>query len=332
VTEPDKIKHDFHMITPDYVLQAVEAQGFVTDGRMLELNSYENRVYQVGIEDSDPVVVKFYRPGRWSDEQILEEQDFTFELEEQELPVVTPWRNDNGDSLLHFENMRLSVFPRKGGRAPELDNPDNLYTLGQCLGRMHRVGQASPFRLRPSLTWQSYGEESLEFVVAHMIPSGLRMAYQSLGDDLLKIIRQRFAACEGVEWIRCHADCHIGNILWRDDSPHFVDFDDARMAPAIQDLWMFLSGERYEQAAQLQEILDGYEMFQPFDTRELQLVESLRTLRMMHHCAWLARRWDDPAFPRHFPWFNTERYWGEHILQLREQFALLQEPALQLTP
>lgn len=332
MNEPNQNKHDFHQISPDYVLRAVEAQGFITDGRMLELNSYENRVYQVGIEEAEPLVVKFYRPERWTDEQIQEEQDFTFELADQELPVVTPLRNSDNQSLLHFENMRLSLFPRKGGRAPELDDPDNLHTLGQCLGRMHRVGQAEDFKHRPSLTWQSYGEDSLTFILENMIPANLRDAYQSLGSDLLHIVRQRFEACGDVRCIRSHADCHIGNILWRDDAPHFVDFDDARMAPATQDLWMFLSGERHEQVAQLQEILDGYEMFNEFDTRELQLIEPLRTLRMMHHCAWLARRWDDPAFPKHFPWFNTERYWGEHILQLREQFALLQEPPLQLTP
>lgn len=332
MTDSEETKHSFHQLTPDYVLQAVEDQGYVTDGRLLALNSYENRVYQVGIEEAEPVVVKFYRPNRWSDEQIQEEQDFTFELAEQELPVVTPIRDANNQSLLHYENMRLSIFPRKGGRAPELDDFDNLHTLGQCLGRMHRVGQAKGFEFRPSLTWQSYGEDSLAFIVENMIPDNLRTAYESLGNDLLQIIRQRFEQCGDIRWIRSHADCHIGNILWRDDAPHFVDFDDARMAPAIQDLWMFLSGERHEQIAQLQEILDGYEMFNDFDTRELQLIEPLRTLRMMHHCAWLARRWDDPAFPKHFPWFNTERYWGEHILQLREQFALLQEPSLQLTP
>jgi len=332
MTDTREVRHSFQQLTPDYVLQAIESQGFITDGRMLALNSYENRVYQVGIEEAEPVVVKFYRPERWTDEQIQEEQDFTFELADQELPVVTPLRSSEGQSLLHYGAMRLSIFPRKGGRAPELDNPENLHTLGQCLGRMHRVGQASDFEFRPSLTWQSYGEDSLAYIVEHMIPTSLRSAYQSLGDDLIKIFRERFGQCEGVRWIRSHADCHIGNILWRDDSPHFVDFDDARMAPAIQDLWMFLSGERYEQVSQLQEILDGYELFQEFDTRELQLIEPLRTLRMMHHCAWLAKRWDDPAFPKHFPWFNTERYWGEHILQLREQFALLQETPLQLTP
>lgn len=325
-------EHAFSILTPDYVLQAVEAQGFVTDGRMLALNSYENRVYQVGLDEADPVIVKFYRPERWSAEQIQEEQDFTFELEEQELPVVTPWKNAEGKSLLQYEDMKLTVFPRRGGRAPELDNFDNLYTLGQCLGQMHRVGQAKDFETRPSLDIQTYGEDSMAYVAEHMIPDSLADSYGSLCEDLLKAIRVRLDQADSVRWIRTHADCHIGNILWRDDKPHFVDFDDARMAPAIQDLWMLLSGDRFQQIAQMTELVEGYEVFQPFDTRELQLIEPLRTLRMMHYCAWLSRRWDDPAFPLHFSWFNTERYWGEHILQLREQFALLQEAPLELTP
>ncbi len=324
--------HPFDCLTPDFILQAVEAQGYVTDGRMLALNSYENRVYQVGIEEEQPLVVKFYRPDRWNNAQIQEEHDFVFELLDQELPVVAPLRNNAGESLLTYQGVRLAIFPRRGGRAPELDNPDNLYTLGQCLGRMHCVGKASPFKHRPELNPQNYGVDNAAYITEHFIPSSLSDAYQSLCKDLLSIIDKRFQQAGDIARIRCHTDCHIGNILWRDDAPHFVDFDDARMAPAIQDLWMFLSGERHEQVAQLKEILEGYEMFQLFDPRELHLIEPLRTLRMIHHSGWLARRWDDPAFPKYFPWFNTERYWGEHILELREQLALLQEPALQLTP
>ena len=333
----DPVEHAFAVLTPDYVLQAVEAQGFETDGRMLVLNSYENRVYQVGVEESEPVIVKFYRPDRWTSEQIQEEHDFCFELADHELPVVTPMLavdtlGAERRTLLEYEDFQLSVFARKGGRAPELDNLDNLHTLGKCMGQMHRIGQSKAFEYRPSLTLESYGENSMNFVLDNMIPDYLREAYQSLCTDLLSLIKQRFDACESVQWIRTHSDCHIGNILWRDDAPHFVDFDDARMAPAIQDLWMLLSGDRFQQIEQLGELIEGYEMFQPFDTSELQLIEPLRTLRMMHHCAWLSRRWDDPAFPLHFSWFNTERYWGEHILQLREQFALLQESPLQLAP
>lgn len=329
---PESLEHPFAILTPDYVLQAVEAQGFETDGRMLALNSYENRVYQVGLEEAEPVIVKFYRPDRWSADQVQEEHDFTFELAEHELPVVTPWLNYDNKSLLHDENFMLTVFPRRGGRAPELDNPENLYILGQCMGQMHRIGQSKDFNCRPSLTIESYGEDSMNYVAKHMIPDYLQEAYVSLCEDILSIIRARFEACDSVNWIRTHCDCHIGNILWRDDAPHFVDFDDARMAPAIQDLWMLVSGDRFQQTAQMTELVEGYEVFQPFNTVELQLIEPLRTLRMMHYCAWLSRRWNDPAFPLHFSWFNTERYWGEHILELREQFALLQEPALQLTP
>ncbi len=325
-------EHAFAKLTPDYVLQAVEAQGFETDGRMLALNSYENRVYQVGLEDAEPVIVKFYRPDRWSADQIQEEHDFTFELEEHELSAVTPWLNSHKKSLLKYEDFMLTVFPRRGGRAPELDNLDNLYTLGQCMGRMHLIGQSKPFKYRTSLDIETYGQQSMDYVLEHMIPDYLREAYESLCNDLLLVIRERFAACDSVKWIRTHTDCHIGNILWRDDAPHFVDFDDARMAPAIQDLWMLLSGDRFQQTAQMSEIIEGYEVFQPFNTQELKLIEPLRTLRMMHYCAWLSRRWDDPAFPLHFSWFNTERYWGEHILELREQFAILQEPTLQLAP
>lgn len=323
--------HPFSALTPDRVLDSLEALGFMTDGRMLALNSYENRVYQVGIENDTPVIVKFYRPQRWSSEQIQEEHDFLFELEEQELPVVTPIRRD-GQSLLVDGEFTLAVFPRRGGRAPELDDLDNLYTLGQCLGRMHRVGQAKAFDFRPALTVDSYGRESRDFIAQNFIPRGLKESYESLCDHLLELIDKRFASCNAVQWIRCHADCHIGNILWRDEAPNFVDFDDARMAPAIQDLWMLLSGDRFQQARQFEEVLEGYEVFQPFNLAELSLIEPLRTLRMMHHCAWLARRWQDPAFPMHFSWFNTERYWGEHILELREQFSLLQEAPLSLSP
>ncbi len=324
----------FYQLTPDTVIDAVESQGYISDGRILALNSYENRVYQVGIDEAQPIIAKFYRPGRWSDAQILEEHQFCFELVEQELPVVAPLRNAAGESLFHFAGegyeYRFALYPRRGGRAPELDDPDHLYQLGHTLGRIHLVGAMHPFTARPTLDVQSYGYDSVALISRDFIPASLRPAYETLSSDLLKAVEQAFRDADGVRLIRTHGDCHGGNILWRDDTPNFVDFDDSRMAPAIQDLWMLLTGERSAQELQLSEVLAGYNEFADFNPRELHLVEALRTLRMLHYSAWLARRWEDPAFPRAFSWFNTERYWGEHLLQLREQFAHLQEPPLAL--
>jgi Ser/Thr protein kinase RdoA (MazF antagonist) len=326
----DNPSQPFYQLTPDTVIDAVESMGYLSDGRILALNSYENRVYQVGIEDSEPLIAKFYRPLRWSDEQILEEHQFCFELVEQELPVVAPLTSA-GESLFHFNDYRFSLFPRRGGRAPELDDPDHLYQLGHTLGRIHLVGAVRPFEHRPALDIQTYGRDSVALISEGFIPSSLREAYTSLCADLLDGIEACFAAAGEVKLIRAHGDCHGGNILWRDDMPNFVDFDDARMAPAIQDLWMLLTGDdRVQQQLQLAEVIAGYNEFADFDPRELHLVEALRTLRMMHYSAWLARRWEDPAFPHNFTWFNTERYWGEHILQLREQLSALQQPPLKL--
>lgn len=323
--------HPFETLTPDFILDAIDAQGFITDGRILALNSYENRVYQVGIEEQTPLIAKFYRPGRWSDNQILEEHQFCYELEEQELSVVTPLKNSLGESLLHYQDFRLALFPRRGGRAPDLDNPDHLYQLGHTLGRMHRVGAARPFVERPVLDLASFGYNSIELIARDFMPASLREAYLSLTRDLMQKIETAFTRFDDLSYIRVHGDCHGGNLLWRDDVAHFVDFDDARMAPAMQDLWMLLSeNERHLRELQLAEVLSGYQEFADFDPRELHLVEPLRTLRMLHYSAWLARRWQDPAFPLSFPWFNTERYWGEHILQLREQLSALQEPVLRV--
>ncbi len=320
--------HPFEQLTPDFILDAVESLGHWCDGRTLALNSYENRVYQVGIEDSEPLIAKFYRPGRWSREQILEEHQFCYELVEQELPVVAPIRDDNGESLFEYQGFMLSLFKRRGGRAPELDNLDNLYQLGRLLGRFHLIGEQRPFIHRPAITTQSFGYESIALISDKFIPMGLKTAYDSLVTDLMKVLEMRQKEAGEVKLIRVHGDCHGGNMLWRDEAPNFVDFDDARMAPAVQDIWMLLCGDRYNQTLQLSEILDGYAEFHNFDLRELQLVEVLRTLRMLNYAAWLARRWEDPAFPHSFPWFNTERYWSQHILELREQFSALQEPVL----
>jgi Ser/Thr protein kinase RdoA (MazF antagonist) len=322
--------HPYDALTPDVILNAVESQGHVTDGRLLALNSYENRVYQVGIEGRQPLIAKFYRPRRWSDAQILEEHSFCFELTEHELPVVAPLADHDGNSLFTCTGFRFSLYPRKGGHAPELDDLDNLLILGRLLARLHAVGAARSFDHRPALTLQSHGYNSVAFVSEHCIPTDLSAAYDSLTADLLSTMQAIIDALADVNIIRVHGDCHVGNMLWRDETPHFVDLDDACMAPAIQDLWMLLSGDRDRRTAQLGEILDGYYEFYDLDLRELRLIETLRTLRMLHYSAWLGRRWGDPAFPRNFPWFNTHRYWEEHILQLREQLAALNEPPLAL--
>lgn len=323
--------HPFDQLGPALIIEAVESLGYFCDGRLLALNSYENRVYQVGIEDEVPVIAKFYRPGRWSDEQIREEHGLSEELAAHALPVIMPLRHPavGDDSLASYRGFRFALYPRRGGHAPPLDNPDCLHTLGKCLGRMHRVGAVRPFVHRPAIDIDSFGRDSAAFIEAHFIPADLRQAYSSVARDLLAAIGNRLSTLEPGDFIRVHGDCHGGNILWRDDQPHFVDFDDARMAPAVQDIWMLLSGDRHAQTAQLAEILDGYSEFHDFDPRQLRWVEAYRGLRLFYFAAWLARRWDDPAFPRAFPWFNTARYWGDHILELREQLSALQEPPLQ---
>jgi Ser/Thr protein kinase RdoA (MazF antagonist) len=321
--------HPYSRLTPDLVIDAVESSGRLTDLRILPLNSYENRVYQVGIEDNEPIIVKFYRPERWSDEQILEEHDFCRELVEAEVPVIPPMADDSGKTLFEFNGFRFSMYKRQGGHAPELDNLDTIHMLGRLTARIHSVGAQKPFQHRPALEIKNFGYDSYHFIHEHFIPEELKLPYSSLCEDLLTTIEaifQRYPATS----IRVHGDCHGGNILWRGDTPHFVDLDDSRTAPAIQDLWMFLSGDRQLQTRQVNELVEGYNEFFDFDPRQLNLIESLRTLRIMHYSAWLSRRWGDPAFPRNFPWFNTVRYWSEHILELREQLALINEPPLEL--
>jgi Ser/Thr protein kinase RdoA (MazF antagonist) len=322
--------HPFQNLVPGLIMDAVESQGFCCDCRTFALNSYENRVYQVGIEDGQPLIAKFYRPGRWSDEQILEEHRFCFELAEHELPVVAPWTNAAGESLFHHNGFRFALYPRQGGHAPEFDNLDNLLILGRMLGRIHRIGAVQPFVCRPILDTRSFGYASVELIRERFIPEEYRASYTAVTDQLLKAMDTILAAAGPIRSIRCHGDCHVGNILWRDNAPHFVDFDDARMAPAVQDLWMMLSGDRGRRIAQLETLIEGYREFFDFNPAELRLVETLRTLRMLHYSAWLANRWADPVFPATFPWFNTVRYWGEHILDLREQLAVLDEPPLEL--
>jgi len=327
---PTAIEHPFDRLTPSFIMDAIESQGFRCDCRIFALNSYENRVYQVGIEEAEPLIGKFYRPQRWSDKQIIEEHQFTLELAELELPVVAPWLNDAGESLFAYQDFRFSLYPRKGGHAPELDNLEHLKVLGRLLGRIHLAGARLPFSERPKLDSQSFGHQNADLISEKFIPPEYQESYQSLTRDLLKMIDERYARLPDVRNIRTHGDCHSGNMLWRDGAPNFVDFDDARMAPAIQDIWMLLSGDQEQQRRQMEKILEGYHDFNDFNFQELQLIEPLRTLRIIHYSAWLAKRWDDPAFPRTFPWFNTLQYWGEHILELREQFSALMEPPLSL--
>lgn len=323
----ESLPHPYQALTPDLVLDAVESGGYVSDARILALNSYENRVYQVGIEDNQPLIAKFYRPERWTDAQIQEEHDFTQALLELEVSVVPPLPDEQGQTLREFAGFRYALYPRQGGHAPNLDDFDQLLSLGRVLGRMHALGRSRPFTERPELSVDSYARQSYDFLLNQgFIPPSLEESYRTLGADLIDRLDAAFAQIEYTR-IRLHGDCHPGNILWR-DAPHFVDFDDARNGPAVQDLWMLLSGNREQQTLQLAEILEGYQEFCDFNFAELTLIEALRSLRIMHYSAWLARRWEDPAFPKHFPWFNTERYWGEHILELREQLAALQEPPL----
>lgn len=319
-------------LQPECVLDALESLGLRCDGRLLALNSYENRVYQVWLEEDTPVVAKFYRPQRWTDAQILEEHAFAAELAEREIPVVAA-SLFGGKSLHEFGGFRFAVYPRRGGRAPELENPDVLLRMGRFIGRIHAVGTTRKFEHRPALDVQSFGFKSRDFLLAHeFIPAELRPAYASISELALQAVAACYARAGAVRSLRLHGDCHAGNVLWTDDGPHFVDFDDSRSGPAIQDLWMLLAGDRTLMTMQLSEVLAGYEEFFDFDPRELQLIEALRTLRLLHYSAWLARRWHDPAFPAAFPWFNTQHYWQDRILELREQVALMDEPPLAVMP
>jgi len=343
--------HPYDALTPDLILDAVERAGVRCDGRLLALNSFENRVYQVGVEGAPPLVAKFYRPRRWTREAILEEHAFALELADAEVPVVAPLRDDQisgaplrddqisgaplrdeeitGPTLREHSGFLFVLYPRQRGRAPELENRDTLTWMGRFIGRIHAIGALHAFHHRPALDVRTFGEEPAQFVLEHdFIPPDLRPAYETLVRQLLEQARDCFRRAGEVSSIRLHGDCHAGNVLWADDGPHFVDLDDARSGPAVQDLWMLLSGERAAMEQQLGAVLSGYREFQHFALRELELIEALRTLRQIHYAGWLARRWEDPAFPVAFPWFNTQRYWQDHILSLREQAALMQEAPL----
>jgi Ser/Thr protein kinase RdoA (MazF antagonist) len=318
-------------LTPDCVLNALESRGFETSGHMLALNSYENRVYMLGLEGGEFCVAKFYRPGRWSNEAILEEHAFSRELVEHEIPVVAPMADEHGNTLFEFDDYRFAVFPRKGGHAPDLTNMEHLEWLGRFLGRIHQAGRAERFEHRVTLSIQRLGTESREFILqANMVPDYLLEAYRTVSADLLARIETAFEIVGPVPALRIHGDFHPGNVLWTEQGPHFVDLDDCMNGPAIQDLWMLLSGEHSERQQQLEVIVRGYEMFAHFDVLQIQLIEALRGLRLLHYAQWLAKRWNDPAFPANFPWFNTPRYWEEHVNSLREQLSALDEPLLEL--
>jgi Ser/Thr protein kinase RdoA (MazF antagonist) len=317
-------------LSPELVLDAIEAVGFRCDGRVLALNSYENRVYQIGIEDGEPVVAKFYRPSRWTDAAIREEHAFAAELAAQEIPVVAPLLRDGASLHVHL-GFRYAIFPRRGGRWPELGSVDDREWVGRFLGRIHAVGRAARFDERTRLSMEELGRKARDFVLdGAWMPDYLATKYADLTDDLLEEVEARAAGWGGAAMLRILGDCHRGNILWTDQGPHFVDLDDCLTGPAIQDLWMLLAGAPQEMRTELHDLLKGYEQFLPFDAREIALIEPLRALRMIHYSAWLARRWHDPAFPQAFPWFAEPRYWEQHYRALEDQLAAVVGPPLEL--
>jgi Ser/Thr protein kinase RdoA (MazF antagonist) len=327
--------HPYDTLTPDLVLDALASVGLYGDGRLMALSSYENRVYQAHLEDPFEghaiVIAKYYRPDRWSAAQILEEHAFAAELLQAEVPAVAPLAPEGG-TLHHFGGFAFSVSPRRGGRAPELDDVEVLEWIGRFLARLHAVGGASPFQVRPALDVASFAIEPRDWLVAQeAVAREVHGEWLARCNEAIALIEAGFAAAReaGVRSIRLHGDCHPGNILWTPDAgPHFVDLDDARSGPAVQDFWMLLSGERVQRQRQLGALVDGYEQLREFDRAELALIEPLRTLRLIHYSAWLARRWDDPAFPRAFPWFGTADYWRGQVQMLEEQIEAMGEPAL----
>jgi Ser/Thr protein kinase RdoA (MazF antagonist) len=315
--------HPYDALTPDTVLDALAEVGLYGDGRLTTLNSYENRVYQAHLEDGQAVVVKFYRPERWSEAQIEEEHDLALALARDEVPMVAPWVL-GGHTLHRHAGFAYSVSPYRGGRRPELDDPEVLEWTGRFLARLHNVGAVHAFVHRPALDLHSFGTASVEWLLAEdRVPPAARGAWQQAAQAALAAAHTRFAA-HTPSSLRLHGDCHPGNILWTptdrpQGGPHFVDLDDSRTGPAVQDLWMLLSGDRTQQQRQLGALLDGYEQVRPFDRRELALIEPLRTLRLLHYSTWLARRWRDPIFPVNFPWFGTDSYWHEQTQTLWDQ-------------
>lgn len=329
----------FDALDPARILDALDAAGVRADGRLQALNSYENRVYLVECDEGPARVVKFYRPGRWSDAQIEEEHRFAVELAEAEIPVAAPLADAQGRTLIHHDGLRLALFERLRGRTPELDNrrdgPAMRLRIGQFMGRIHRVGRRQPFRERPALLDPADGRRAISAVLGcGLLPLELEQAWTTVAEACFETCLARWQAAGDIERLRLHGDCHVGNLLWTHEGPGFVDLDDCRTGPAIQDLWMLAdaSGEAASDddpfeapgnrgRSALDELLEGYEQFAPFDRRELALIEPLRTWRMLTYCGWLAQRWIDPAFPMAFPWFESNRYWQDQILYLREQLG-----------
>jgi len=323
-------EHPYDALLPEVVFNAVESQGFALTGSLLALNSYENRVYQIELDRGEFLVAKFYRPERLSDAAILEEHQFIQELEGQEIPLVAPISRD-GQSLFSYQGYRFALYPRVGGRFPTLEDPDILFRLGRLVGRLHAVGALRPFKHRSRISIDEMLIEPYQFLLEQgFIPKIHQQQYRDLVEEFLPLIERRFAEVGPLIEIRLHGDFHPGNILQRDHEINIVDTDDCKMGPAVQDLWLLLSGERGEMQRQLVELIEGYEEFYNFNIRELSLIESLRTLRIIHYSYWLAKRWQDPAFPYHFPWFNEGGYWDEHILTLREQLEVLDQPAIEI--
>ena len=337
------VEHPYANLTPDRVLDALASVGLRGDGRLTALSSYENRVYQAHLEDGEVVVAKFYRPARWSEAQILEEHAFSHVLMAADIPVVGPLLIE-GRSLHAFEDFAFSVSPRRGGRRPELDDHEVLEWIGRFLARIHTVGAGRPFAHRPALNLQTFGEQSREWLLAHdKVPLDVQSVWEKASRRALDLVAthpclsgQSEPHGPTIACLRLHGDCHPGNILWTPldaptsaaPGPHFVDMDDARTGPAVQDLWMLLSGERAQQIGQLGALVDGYEQFRDFDRRELALIEPLRTLRLLHYSTWLARRWDDPIFPINFPWFGSSDYWHGQVQMLQDQIEAMQDDPL----
>ncbi len=333
---------DYANLDPQQVLDALDAVGLRGDGRVLQLNSYENRVFQVFLEEPcqghAAVVAKFYRPGRWSDAQILEEHAFALELSAAEVPVVPPLVLAGaapGVNLLGTPptlacgwGHRYAVAARCAGREPELEDPAALRQLGRFIGRLHEVGRRRPFLHRHRLDPRHDGQHAMQLLLdGGFVPDTERSAWEPACRRALEAVNAafdtHFPADAPLATLRLHGDCHLGNVLWRDGSPHMVDLDDAMQGPAVQDLWMLVSGDHRTMAQQLDTLLEGYEQFSPFDDRERALIEPLRTLRMVRHSAWLAARWGDPTFPLNFPFFGTAAYWNQQTTQLREQIEAM---------